>query len=136
MIHVLDTSRDIINDSIVGRCCLPTTYFPNDEYKHLVAKHPLHVENKLLMGCCEKLFYLHNQLVDELPTELHLITRDLSFMMLALIDIFRTELQLMRDEGVYGCNRFKLSSFRRYLLLFKWAYFPPELDSLKFKKRL
>lgn len=131
---MVDTAVDIVTDSIIGRCCAPITYFPNDEYKHLIARNPMKIENKVLMNCCEKLLALYNQRVDSTASEICLIARDVSFTMFGMVNILYDEIQMMRDEGVYGCNLYKLPSFRRYLYLIKWAYFPSSLDRLKFKK--
>lgn len=129
---MLDTSKDIITDSMAGRCLVPITYFPSDEYKHLIEKNPSRINNKLFVNCCEKLFFMYNALWQKASSEVYLVPKEMRYLILGSLNFFSTEQNMMRAKGIYRERRLKLSIFMRCLYILKWAYFAPSIESLKF----
>lgn len=115
-----------------GQCFLPINYYPNEEYKLLISRKPLEIENTLLMDCCEKLFSLFDQNLGEMYLDsFSVFPKELRFIFFSLINVLQAEARMMRHSGVYGYNNMKLSPFTRYFIFFKWAYFPKSIETLK-----
>lgn len=131
IIQIVDTARDIISDSQSGRCFVPINYFSNNEYKHLVARDPFRVDNKILIECFDKLMFLYDRVLDEIEPSLFLMPKECQFICFSYLDVLRNEGLMLMNDGFYESNR-RLNVWVRFFMLLKWLYFPKAINTLKF----
>lgn len=127
----MDTARDIISDSQSGRCFVPTNYFQNNEYKHLIARNPFQIDNNILTECFDKLMLLYDQVLDKIEPSLSLMPQKCQFICFSYLNVIRNEGLMLMNDGFYENNR-RLNAYDRYFVLLKWLYFPQMINTLKF----
>lgn len=132
--QIIDNSRDFISDSEERRCGIPIEYFCNEEHKLLAAGEHSKVENDILMKCFGRLMGLYDHFVEDLPRSMQLVAKEARFLYLGAFEIWRDEARIMTNNGIYKIQ--KLNSFIRLLVTIKWAYFPGDMLTLKYNKRL
>lgn len=76
---------------------------------------------------------MFNTFLPKILSDASLLPKETRFIFLGLMHFLRVEAQMTRDEGIYKKRCVKLSNFVRSLHILKCAYFPPSIESLKFR---
>lgn len=130
---MFDISQDIVDDGRTGRCYIPLTYFPNEEYKFITEQqNAMKINDEILVNCVAKLMALVRTVWIDCEPGIRLLPLICRPFAAGGLKIFLYEEEMKVTSRVYK-NHKNLSTFKKMVIGFKSIVLRRNSNLLKIK---